>query len=172
MASGDDGNFIRRLEGKVKPWMLVAGLVGLLLLGFCKETRAETYVELGGTFASGESSDAAALVVGERFGNYTFSLGVMDKQSINTRTTQNIKTRQNGFFEAMRVTRPFSKLEVGLGGAYFMNTNRALSSNLNFALMVRYELSDKFSLQLRHWSNAGTNTPNLGQDMITLRYTF
>lgn len=66
----------------------------------------------------------------------------------------------------------FGKFDLGLGGAYLQNTDQWNGSHLNFSLMMRYRFTEHWSLNYRHWSNAGTKAPNIGRDMLLMGYRF
>lgn len=66
----------------------------------------------------------------------------------------------------------FWKLDLGLGLAYMNRDHEQLGSRLNFTLMLRYRLNDKWYLSIRHWSNAGTTDENTGLDVITFGRRF
>lgn len=66
----------------------------------------------------------------------------------------------------------FGKLDLGLGGVYLQNTDQWNGSHLNFSLMARYRFTDHWSLNYRHWSNAGTKAPNIGRDMLLVGWRF
>ena len=61
-----------------------------------------------------------------------------------------------------RFIRPF----VGLGLSAFSNTNPLVSSPIGFSVSLGINLGERFTLQLRHFSNGGLDQPNLGQDIV------
>jgi hypothetical protein len=61
--------------------------------------------------------------------------------------------------------------EIGIGAAYFQNTNRALGKNLTWSLSLGFG-GEHWSVRFRHFSNAGSGSPNLGQDLLTIGYEF
>lgn len=66
----------------------------------------------------------------------------------------------------------FGKLDLGLGLAYMNRVHQNLGSELNFSLMVRYRFTERWSVAIRHWSNAGTTDNNRGLDVVTVGYRF
>lgn len=66
----------------------------------------------------------------------------------------------------------FKRLDIGIGLAYMNHQHVQLGSQLNFALMVRYRITDKWQVSVRHWSNASTTDENTGLDIITVGYRF
>ena len=67
-------------------------------------------------------------------------------------------------------------LYVGLGASYKTEIDGLNSTHWNFAeqLAVRWRLSHVVAIELaiRHWSNAGLQLPNRGQDFATLSLVF
>lgn len=166
-------NWVRKLEAIIKPVYLVGLFILLILFAFAKEARAdEVSVELGATFLSGEYSEGQALILSERFGKYSVGVGYITEQYVTPRNSTRTFVMENVFIQGQRHVRLSDRFEFGLGVAYFNATNRALGSNFEFSLMVRARISDRFSVQLRHWSNAGSARPNMGQDVVTIAYHF
>lgn len=66
----------------------------------------------------------------------------------------------------------FGRLDLGIGLAYMNRLHEQLGSQLNFALMVRYRLTDRWYVAARHWSNAGTTEHNKGLDIVMVGYRF
>ena len=119
-------NWVRNFEKIVKPVVLVAVVIGLLFFGLSRESRAETFTEIGPLFASGEYSDGQALIIGERFDKYSIAVGYLTEQSINTRGQDGVFAMKPFSIEGMRNVNVYKKLNVGFGMAYFINTNRVL----------------------------------------------
>ena len=174
-------NLTRKLEKLVKPAYLVGLFVVLLLIGFCHEAKAEVTAEAGAGFLSGEFSKGAALLVTERWGGpngsrYALGMGIISSQEVTDRAGDLYKPRTNLFVFAQRRV-SFGSCEwgcfsLGIGPAYFNSTNRALGSNFTAALSIEYRFTPKWSINIRHFSNAGSASPNMGQDMLTIGYTF
>lgn len=66
----------------------------------------------------------------------------------------------------------FGRFDLGLGLAYMNRDHEQLGTRLNFALMIRYRINDRWYVAVRHWSNAGTTDENTGLDVITAGYRF
>lgn len=165
-------NAWRKFEEVVKPWMIVVAFVLLLLLGFCREAKADVTVELGPTFLSGEYSKSGAILIREDFDNhYSLALGFMGEQEVTDRSGNTYHPGVNLFVQGQRQVRLGQHWELGLGVAHFNATHRGLSSHFNAALSVGWE-KGPWSFHFRHWSNAGSSRPNMGQDLFTLGYTF
>ena len=66
----------------------------------------------------------------------------------------------------------FGRFDIGIGMAYFNRVPDLLGSNLNFSLLVGYRFNERWAVNVRHWSNAGTTDTNTGLDVITVSYRF
>jgi hypothetical protein len=66
----------------------------------------------------------------------------------------------------------FGRIAFGVGPSYLKNVDSYNGSNLNFALVARWQISDRLSVQWRHWSNAGMVRPNAGRDIVSVGLTF
>jgi len=145
---------------------------------FAGESKAEIQIELGPTNISGDWV-GGALVLSERFGKYDFGIGYVSEQDINVTCGPpllksdkcNFDIRENIFVHAQRIFR-FKWCEFGIGPSYWQNTSRILGKNFNFSLMLGCAISEKSFIRIRHVSNAGSGTPNLGQDLLTVGWRF
>lgn len=166
-------NWTRKLEAVVKPVAIIAVFLGVLTFGFYKEAKADVQLEVGAGFLSGEFSQGGALVLSERFGpngRYALGMGYISEQEVTDRSEDFYEVRENLFvFAQRRVCQRWMCL--GIGAAHFNGTNRALGSKFTAALSVELEKGN-WSLNLRHFSNAGSAPPNMGQDMLTVGYAF
>lgn len=160
----------RQLEEKIKPWVLVLAFLACFVLA--ARCEAEMEIEIGGGFLSGEFSNGAALMIHEQFDNkYSVGMGYIMEQEVRDRAGNFYLVPENLFVQAQRIV-TYKNVELGLGVAYFNATNRALGSNFTAALSVDYNFTDKFSVGFRHYSNAGSDHPNMGQDILTIGYRF
>jgi len=64
------------------------------------------------------------------------------------------------------------RVDFGAGGAYLHKTDAINGSNLNFALLARFRITDRLTISWRHWSNAGIVRPNAGRDVVLLGWSF
>jgi len=69
------------------------------------------------------------------------------------------------------------RMHFGLGVAKWAETNRALGSEWTIPVSIGIDLppfwgQENVSLYIHHFSNAGSHTPNMGQDAIELTWTF
>lgn len=132
----------------------------------------ETIFELGAAFLSGEYSQGQTIVLAKRFdqSKYAAGLGVVGDQLCQCIEGEVILDT-NAFFFASRQVH-WKRLEVGIGAAYWANTNRVLGRHLTFQLVFAVNLWKELDVRLRHFSNAGSGGQNLGQDMIGLSWRF
>lgn len=146
-------------------------LLGLLSFNI---VEAQTRLEMGPAILSEELSDGISVLLVERFsGKYDIGIGFIGEQFVDTcgRIDCQFDIRENIFIFGQRIFK-YKKVEFGIGFALFQNTNRALGCKGTLPLMLAYRLSDRFYLLYRHFSNAGSCVPNLGQDMALLSYNF
>lgn len=160
---GKDSKF--KVEGAI----LVLIFVVILFAMFTCEDSNATEFEVGPTLLSGEYSEGGALLLTERIGKFEVGGGYTSKQECHCRWPADLD--ENIFFQAQRMVR-WKKVEAGIGAAYFQNTNRALGKRLTWALSFGLVDLGHFSVQIRHYSNAGSGSPNLGQDMVTVGWRF
>jgi hypothetical protein len=71
-----------------------------------------------------------------------------------------------------QLVRNFGQIEFGAGPSYLKNVDSYNGSNLNFALVARWRITDRLSVQWRHWSNAGIVRPNAGRDIVSVGLSF
>lgn len=166
-------NLWRKIERIIKPLYIIIAFLMLLALGLSREASAETGVEVAGGFLSGSFSRGGALYLNERFHKkYSVAMGYISEQWVTPRKEPRTYVRPNLCFQAMRHVGVTENFELGLGPAYCTATNRALGSNVSAALEMRYYLGARGYAFLRHYSNAGSKPPNMGQDIIGLGFRF
>lgn len=165
-------NLWRKIESYIKPWMMVLAFLLVILFGFYKEANAEVTVELGPTMLSGELSKGAAAIFNEKFGKYVVGMGIIGPQEVTDRSGDLYKVRTNLFVHGQRLVSITDNLDFGLGVGYFNAKTRWNGSNFVASLSIEYELTDHWSVKFRHWSNAGSASPNMGQDLFTVGYSF
>jgi len=151
------------IDGK---WIVGAFL--LLLVFFLYEEANSAELEVGMGVLSGEYSKGGALIISERVGKFDVGGGYISKQYCSCKWPADLE--ENIFFFTQRIIER-NKWEIGIGPAYFQNTNRALGKNLTWALSLGYG-GEHWSVRFRHFSNAGSGSPNLGQDLLTIGYEF
>lgn len=165
-------NAWRKFEEFVKPWMLVLVFLLVLLFGFYKEANADVTVELGPTFLSGEFSDSGCLLLNETFDRWRIGMGVCGEQEVTDRSGTTYEVRNNLFVHGQRLVAITDRLGFGVGVGYFNAKTRWNGSNFVASLSMEYSINDRWSLNYRHWSNAGSASPNMGQDLFTVGYRF
>ena len=171
---------MKKLKGAA---LAVVGLLLLFAWALYNEANAEVTAEVGAGFLSSQYSKGGTVIVTERWGGpygsrYAIGMGYISEQQVLTRRRNFYEIRENLFVFAQRRASFHLKgcewdcISIGLGVAYFNDTNRALGSNFNAALSIEFRPTDRWSLNIRHFSNAGSAVPNMGSDMITFGYTF
>lgn len=163
---------------KIKPAFVLIATFLLIFFWFAynEADAGEIGVEFGPTLLSGEFAQGGMLLFTERFKNrYEYGIGYVSRQTCRCSDgVQSIK--ENSFVYAGRVVSR-GRVELGLGASWWMETNRITSGNLNFNLHLGWNFNERFSVKIRHFSNAGTAGPigggwNLGQDQVLLGVRF
>jgi hypothetical protein len=176
-------NITRKLEKLVKPFTFVLIFLVLVLVGFCQEARSEVTAEAGPAFLSGQLSEGAALIVTERWGGpnggrYSVGMGYVSQQEVTDRHENYHELRENLFIMAQRRVSfqirgcDHDCISLGLGPAYFNAITRWNGSKFVASLSIEFRPTEHWSVNIRHFSNAGSATPNMGLDLLTLGYTF
>ena len=147
----------------------------LLMLLFASVVHSETRTEFGPTYLSDESSGGGMLIVVERVGVWDLGVGYVSEQDVwPTWERDNgyppVHIRSNAFMYGQRVWRK-GRFEFGLGVAHFSNNNRALGSRTTYPVVIGWNFNGRLSVRLRHFSNAGSAAPNMGQDALTIGVT-
>ena len=153
--------------------MVVVLFILVILWGFHREANAEVSVEIGPTLLSGQFSKGAALLVNQTW-NETWRLGMgyTSEQGVVPRNEDFTEVRPNLFLHGQRIVSITDNFDLSLGVAYFNAKTRWNGSNFLASLSVEYHFNDTWSLNFRHFSNAGSASPNMGQDMFTVGYRF
>jgi hypothetical protein len=179
-----ESNLTRKFEKIFKPAVLVGVFLALLLVGFCREARGEVTAEIGAPMLSGEYSKGVSLIITERWGGpynsrYSVGMGYISEQEVTDRGENFHELRENLFIMAQRrVSFPIKGcpkhdcISLGLGPAYFNAITRWNGSRFVASLSIEFRPTEHWSVNFRHFSNAGSATPNMGQDMLTVGYTF
>ncbi len=163
---------------KFKPIYLVLLFLLLIFYLFDREAKAQVQIELGPTNISGDWA-GAALMLSERFGKYDVGIGYVSEQRATVTCGPSLPAipkcafdiRENIFISAQRIVK-YKHCEMGIGPAWFQNTSRVFGKQLNFGLMIGCNISEQAFVRIRHWSNAGSASPNLGQDLLTIGWRF
>ncbi|MEQ1801419.1 MAG: acyloxyacyl hydrolase [Gammaproteobacteria bacterium] len=140
-------------------------------------------------------SDGSALEIARATGRWETALGYVSGQEVTVRTLQDTCTagatgpecstlastaeRPVASYGYLSVQRKFAfrrdralQPVVGLGIVANSDTNAYVSSALTFSLSAGLRLGERWTLEWRHFSNAGLEQPNLGQDILLIRANF
>jgi hypothetical protein len=162
---GEDKNKFRAFTDKyTPPWVLVTIFVLLALFGLSRESDAAE-LQMGPTYLSGETSSGAFVLLREDYGKYSFGIGLTSPQKCRCRT-ETVDIDTNAYIQAERNIRVYERFSVSIGASYWNRTSRVNGSHFAFPLTLRFDINDRLSIGVRHWSNAGSARPNLGQDAI------
>jgi hypothetical protein len=148
----------------------------LLILLLPVTCWADFNMEVGRGNLSSSDSGAVSILLQERYDKWLIGLGWIDEQDVlpdweRSRDLPRVHINRNLFLHGQRLFR-WKMVEAGIGAAYFQNTNRALGENFTVSASINIYWTDRFYMGFRHFSNAGSGTPNLGQDIFHLGYTF
>ena len=150
------------------------------------QVLADLEVEIGPTFLAQEFAHSGTIILTERVaGKYDFSIGHISEQLVQTCSRLDCIQRipRNLYFGIGRYWGS-ERWEFGLSGNYFGDVNRVSGAHLMVGVMVGYKPCDRLSIRIRHYSNAGHQSPdcacgeycgcgyNLGQDAITVAIRF
>jgi hypothetical protein len=154
--------------------MMVLAFIIILLLGFHKEANADVTVEIGPTFLSGELSKSGALIVNQDYGKWRVGMGLTGAQRVVPRTEPETKVRQNLFVHGQRVVEIADNWDLGLGVAYFNARTRWNGTNFVASMSIEYGKTrwEHLRIRYRHFSNAGSASPNMGQDILLVGWRF
>lgn len=154
-------------NAKPTVYIVLAFLIAFFLMRSCEAEASEGTIEIGPTFTS-QLNGGVGLVYTERLAG-KWDVGVMLTTPQQWEAVPTVKT--NGGLFVQRVVK-YKAFEMGLGAAGWINTSRIVGCHMGFALSVRYNISPRIPLTIRHWSNAGSCDPNRGQDLLTIGWRF
>lgn len=172
------------------PALLAPALLLASLLSPAAALAATWQVAAGPT-----RSDGSALELARSTAHWETALGFVSEQEVNVRTLQDTCTagaagpecitlastadRPVASYGYLSVQRKFRFREgaalqpvIGVGVVANSDTNPYVSSAVTFSLSAGLRLGKRWTLEWRHFSNAGLEQPNLGQDILLLRGTF
>ncbi len=170
--------------------MRPAPLLIALILGATDVVAASWQIAAGPT-----RSDGSALEIARSTARWETALGFVSEQAVDVRTLQDTCTagatglecvtlsgtaeRPVASYGYLSVQRKWSFREgdrlqptLGIGVVANSDTNPYVSSALTFSLSAGLRISRRWTVEWRHFSNAGLEQPNLGQDILLLRGTF
>jgi hypothetical protein len=116
------------------------------------------------------------IVLNERWDKWIVGIGWVDQQWVTPRFEREwgggpVFIDYNLFVHGQRLLK-WKKLEIGIGAAYFQNTNRVSGTHFTVSSSIGYHFNKHLTLNIRHFSNAGSGSPNLGQDALLIGWTF
>lgn len=124
--------------------------------------------EIGLTY-TGEFNSGVALVYTERLaGKWDIGTKLISKQNYNGSTIEN----NGGIFGQRIVSTKNKRFELGLGFSYWIKTSDLIGCHAAWDMSVRWNITDRIPLTVRHNSNAGICENNRGQDMLTIGWSF
>jgi len=159
----------------------ILGFILLVAFFLAKESRAETDIEWGATFAGGKYTHGSALFFSETWDDkYLIGFGLVGDQHriFNTwgivpgrAVPTKITVKSNMMVQAQRLV-TYKKVTLGIGVAKWQHTSRIFGDTFTFALSLSYEINNSWDFRYRHFSNGGTASPNSGQDILLIGYRF
>ena len=152
----------------------ILAFIAVLFFAFSKTAdAAETTAELapGTMFVAGHHYTGGTLILSERWRDkYELGLGLTTEWGCTSSCGRG-EGPSNQFVYAMRVA-VLKQFQIGIGISYWHNQTPAWNSNTPFTLMVGWQVDERWSVKLRHFSTGGTSTNNGGLDLLTAGYTF
>jgi hypothetical protein len=150
-------------------WVAVPLLLALLL-GHATAAQAQTAVEAGPTFLSGEFSEGANFILTHKAEKFAYGFGIVSEQVCHCNWPADVDEQL--FVEALRHFQG-EKWELGIGPSYWQNTSRVFGRHFNASILVGRRIGGGLRWRIRHFSNGGSGKPNLGQDFyLNLSYSF
>ncbi len=156
------------------PKKAVVAIILIILMFAAYKQAGATEIEVGATY-TGEFNGGGALTLSERVFNDKLDVGVA---IISPQSWEEVKVGNNGnFWFAFVAERPSHWVkvlpsEVHIGGGYWFKTQSPINGcKETFLLGVKWRVK-RFSVGVRHWSNAGICSPNRGQDLLTFGWRF
>lgn len=167
-------NWVRKLEAVVQPWVLVLLFLVAVVFGFAREARAdEVTVEIGPTFLSGEFSEGVGTAMYQTWDDrWRFGMGYISQQYVEPRREPRTYVRPNLYLQGQRLVPVSERFKLGIGVAYMNAETRWNGSKFVASLSIEFDINERWDVKFRHWSNAGSASPNMGQDMLVVGYSF
>lgn len=151
---------------------ILAVLFGLTLLLDSRQCSAEPVMQLEGgmTMLRGPAASIGATVAwpgaGPRHGDFQCGLFLISQYEADG------KTQPNQGIAHCQVIMRVRRFAFGLGPAFLQNMDAINGSHFNFSLMAGYQVTPQLSIAWRHFSNAGTKSPNKGRDAVMAAWAF
>jgi hypothetical protein len=150
-------------------YVIVAFVAALLLLFAIKSRGSDLTFEGGAAMVRGETPAIGLNIQWLRAGpvGTDYELGF---DLIGQSTYRNVDVSNQIVWHAM-LWDGYKKAELGIGAAYF-NVPSPYACQFGFTLGARWRFTDHLAAQWRHYSSAGSCTPNVGRDLLTLGWRF
>lgn len=160
--------------GNRKAQIGVIVVIALVLAGLATQCRAaEGYSQFaaGSTIVRGHASAVDLALVYPRIG--ISDAGAQVGVTFVSESTYKARNQRNQFMWHASLVDGFGNLDVMLGAAYLQNVDIYNGSHTNFMLGVQYRVQRlPVTIIYRHFSNGGTQTPNIGRDMVMIGWRF
>jgi hypothetical protein len=172
-----------------RPARLAGALLGVVVAGSTLPARAADWL-----FAAGPTrSDGGAVEIARTTPRWEVAAGYVSSQRVNVITVQEVclaqpvglpvcedqttrSRRDVDGYGYLSLQRRFSWRDdrflrpvIGVGAVALTDKNPYVSSPVTFSLSAGLRFGQRVTLEWRHFSNAGLEGPNLGQDMLLLR---
>lgn len=160
----------RLFRNKGSALYMIVVFVAFLLVMFSCEARSDQTLTLEGGSAvlRGETPTLGFTVACQECGpvrtDYEFGFELIG-ESDHYRHNPNVIQLHAQIVDSWR--------RFGLGlGFYWQNVPQEYTCDFGFHLLARYRISDRFAIQWRHSSSAGSCSPNAGRDLVTFGIRF
>lgn len=159
--------WLGRIVGNApKMKLMIGAFVLLLLIALATRCHAQGIAASAGTtIVRGESPVLTLAYEAPLVNDTRWWVGA----TLIGESTLNDQFQRNQFAWHAGVVDGFGKFDIGLGVAYLQNTDTYNGSHTNFALRIGYRFTKRVGLEVLHFSNAGTRSPNKGRDLLMLR---
>lgn len=130
----------------------------------------ELIFESGGTLSHDPTLTVAANL---RFGEQTVGYDAL--QFVYECGIEWIRTRWRNPSQVIPqclVVNEYSHFDWGIGLAKMEHNDQWNSGAINASVLLRYRITPSFSFSYRHLSNGGTQTPNIGRNLLLFGWTF
>lgn len=168
-------SFIPFNQGRPKVQLGVLLVVVLFLVGLatrCGAEEAYSQFGVGSTYIRGTAPvmDLAYVYPDAAPGDAVLEVGAT---FLGQSSTADNGVQRNNFAARAAIVEGLGRFRVGLGFAYLQNTDTYNGSNLNFNLILGYDVKTiPVTLRIHHFSNGGTRSPNKGRDMLLIYWRF
>lgn len=149
-------------------WIRILLVVLFIFLFFtirsCEEAEAATTMEVGGIFDQGTLSGGVAIANEVFDGKYAVGIGWTSPQRNN-----GVSWKSNTFVQTQRYV-TWKRITLGLGAAYWKNTDPAVQKGLYFTELIQFKLFKNVDLNYRHWSTGGSGWGGYDSLLLGIRF--